>query len=213
MTGFGEALREQRNFKGLTQAELGKKVGVSAQVISNMERGVTTSLDPDLLKSVASALDTTPEKLLGLEPTTGRDASHVFIDRGDFSIKEKIRSEMKIQGMSEEKFMQLTGFSKQKKDLYLYSTPVPSIEDLIKIARCLHVSTDWLLDLSERKRISADDELLLQTISKPERKLITTFRQLNEDYRDIIIGKAKEALVEQNKALVAEQASGLPQAK
>lgn len=56
MNAFGEKLRKLRQEASLTQRELGKKVGVSHQVISNLERGYTTGISYDLLSSIADAL-------------------------------------------------------------------------------------------------------------------------------------------------------------
>lgn len=210
MASFGQELRDQRKYRGLTQSELGNKVGLSAQVISNLERGVTTSLDPDLVKSIAKALGTTPEKLLGLQPVTGTDASNIVIDHEDFSLKERIRKVMAEDGISEAEFSKRTGFNKEKTDRFLYSNPYPTVEELIRIARALNVTTDYLLELSDRKRISPTDELLLRTVTPVEKKLLSTFRNLNEDYQDVVIGKAKEALIDQNKE---DAIAGVKQAK
>lgn len=210
MASFGQELRDQRKYRGLTQSELGNKVGLSAQVISNLERGVTTSLDPDLVKSIAKALGTTPEKLLGLQPVTGTNASNIVIDHGDFSLKERIRQVMAEDGISEAEFSNRTGFDKEKTDRFLYSNPYPTVEELIRIARALNVTTDYLLELSDRKRISPADELLLRTVTPVEKKLLSTFRNLNEDYQDVVIGKAKEALIDQNKE---DAIAGVKQAK
>ena len=65
---------------------------------------------------------------------------------------------MKEQKMSEDKFMELTGFDKSEKDAYIYGNKRPSIEDLIKISGALRVSTDYLLDVSQRKRITDEED-------------------------------------------------------
>ena len=67
MTEFKDALKSARKCKGLTQEQLGKKIGVSSQVVSNWERGYTTSLSPEMLNNIAKALDTTPEVFLGMQ--------------------------------------------------------------------------------------------------------------------------------------------------
>lgn len=41
---IGEIIRERRKARGLTQVELGAIIGKSGQVISNIERGYTSSL-------------------------------------------------------------------------------------------------------------------------------------------------------------------------
>jgi transcriptional regulator with XRE-family HTH domain len=53
----GQLLRKARLEKGLTQKELGKKVGVSESYISLLERGIRERCPPELLKDIAKALE------------------------------------------------------------------------------------------------------------------------------------------------------------
>lgn len=66
----------------------------------------------------------------------------------------------------------------------------PSAEAIIKLANYFNVSTDYIL-LGKNKDASiipSDDS---------EKKVLSTFRLLNEDNKDIVIGKMKELLKEQ----------------
>lgn len=60
---FGDKLKEARKCKHLKQSELGLKIGVSGQVISNLERGYTTSCSPQMLRNLANILDVSTEYL------------------------------------------------------------------------------------------------------------------------------------------------------
>lgn len=62
---FGDRLKEARIDKHLRQSDLGKIVGVSGQVISNLERSYTTGFSPEMLKKLANALDVSAEYLTG----------------------------------------------------------------------------------------------------------------------------------------------------
>ena len=53
---IGEKVREQRKAAGLTMAELGKRIGVTAAAISRYELG-QRELTIDTLQSIADALD------------------------------------------------------------------------------------------------------------------------------------------------------------
>ena len=55
---IGNKIRQRRKELGLTQAELGKRVHKSSQVISNWERGYTTGIAADDLQQLSAALDT-----------------------------------------------------------------------------------------------------------------------------------------------------------
>lgn len=86
---------------------------------------------------------------------------------------------MAEQKISEDEFAKRTGFHTEKKDAYLYGNKMPSIEDLIKISKALNVSTDYLLDISKRKRITAEEEMLLQT-----------FNHCNDECKKYLMAKA-----------------------
>jgi transcriptional regulator with XRE-family HTH domain len=65
--GFGERLAALRQRRGLTQAELGRAVGVSQRVVAYYE---TESTQPPgaLLVDLARALKVSADELLGLRP-------------------------------------------------------------------------------------------------------------------------------------------------
>lgn len=64
MISTGKRIKELRIEKRLTQKELGKQVNVSAQVISNWERGYTPNINHDDLIRLADALETSVNYLL-----------------------------------------------------------------------------------------------------------------------------------------------------
>ncbi|MDO4740549.1 MAG: helix-turn-helix transcriptional regulator [Eubacteriales bacterium] len=61
---IGAFIRERRVEKGCTQAELAERLGVSAQAVSNWERGETTP-DIALLPDLACILDCSVDTMLG----------------------------------------------------------------------------------------------------------------------------------------------------
>ena len=62
---FKERLKELRVAAGLTQAELGRKSGMSSRTIQNYELGVRMPRNLDIVKKLADALGTSAEELLG----------------------------------------------------------------------------------------------------------------------------------------------------
>ena len=71
---FGERLRGLRISRGLSQEELGKRLGVRKQTISNWEiEDATPTLD--MFQNIARFFDTTPNYLLGYEVYVGLDVS------------------------------------------------------------------------------------------------------------------------------------------
>ena len=71
---FGERLKRLRQLKNLSQEELGKRLGVSKQTVSNWEiENVTPSLD--MFENIVRLFDTTPNYLLGYEVYVGLDVT------------------------------------------------------------------------------------------------------------------------------------------
>src|SRR6266702_4439361 len=57
-----DRLRQARNLKGWSQAELAERVGTSFEMVSRWERGITVP-SPHYRKRLSSVLDQTPEEL------------------------------------------------------------------------------------------------------------------------------------------------------
>ncbi|MBQ4265990.1 MAG: helix-turn-helix transcriptional regulator [Clostridia bacterium] len=71
---FGERLKALRLAKGLSQEELGKRLGVSKQTVSNWEiENVTPALD--MFINVVNYFHTTPNYMLGYEVYAGLDVT------------------------------------------------------------------------------------------------------------------------------------------
>ncbi|MEG6615343.1 S24 family peptidase [Peptococcaceae bacterium 1198_IL3148] len=73
---IGFRIKTLRKEKGLTQTELAKQVNVSAQVISNWERGYT-GIDHDDIQRLADVLNTTADYLLGRTDNSSRKLSAI----------------------------------------------------------------------------------------------------------------------------------------
>lgn len=71
----GEKIKRLRTTRGMSQEELGKMVGVKKAAIYKYENGIVVNLKRSVIEKLASALDTTPMYLLGLEekPATDND--------------------------------------------------------------------------------------------------------------------------------------------
>lgn len=63
---LGQRILLRRRDKRLTQAELGKHVGISGNTIARIERGRIQDLGGSTIAKVAAALDTSTDYLLGL---------------------------------------------------------------------------------------------------------------------------------------------------
>ena len=58
-------LKELRKSKGMTLDELAERIGTSKQTIHRYENGIITNVPPEKVESLAVALGTTPQELMG----------------------------------------------------------------------------------------------------------------------------------------------------
>lgn len=64
---IGERIKQRRKELKITAVDLGKKLGLDRSTIFRYESGFIEKVPVDVLKSIADALDTTPEYLMGWE--------------------------------------------------------------------------------------------------------------------------------------------------
>lgn len=190
---LGEIIRSLRATNGMTQKELADKLSISPSTIGMYEQG---RREPalDTISKIANVFNVTVGYLVGTEKSGGIDFSDFQVDNSEFAFdfKMRVRDLLAEQKLSEDDFMKMTGFSKDEKDSYLYGNRMPSIEDLIKIAGVLNVSTDYLLDVSHRKRITEEEEALLQS-----------FNRCDDECKKYLLAKAGVLCVEGISAVAA----------
>ena len=92
--GFGKRLAHFRKARGLTQTELGNKIGVSKRVLSYYER--KASYPPaHLLIPIAKALRISVDELLGLKKTDVVNPEHAALWRRLKKAERLSRTEQK----------------------------------------------------------------------------------------------------------------------
>lgn len=82
----GEKIKNLRLEKGMTQDELGEKVGVKKAAINKYETGVVVNLKRDMIAKLADALDTTPSFLMGWE-----DEDDFDTEKDLMALREQLR--------------------------------------------------------------------------------------------------------------------------
>lgn len=82
---IGERIREARLKRGLTQSELGERLGVGAAAVNKWELGTVTNIKRSVLRDLAVELKILPATLIGLKV----NASKLALD--DFTDDEKER--------------------------------------------------------------------------------------------------------------------------
>ena len=189
---IGKMISKLRSDKGLNQRELAKLLGVSNGAIGMWETGKRQP-DLDTIKKLSAFFGVTTDYLLG-NSQCAIDYANYQMDTPEFALdfKMRIRELLAEQKISEEEFAERAGFNYEEKDSYLYGNRIPSIEDLIKIAGALSVSTDYLLNITKRKCISAEEEMLLQS-----------FNRCDKECKKYLISKAGVLCVEGISAVAA----------
>lgn len=189
---FGKRIVKLRKGQGLTQTELAEKMGISRSALSLYE---IEKREPDIetLNKLATLFNVPVGYILGNEHEI-IDYANYTMDTSEFGyeFKCKLRNIIQEKNISTEQFSEMTGFHPEITDLYLFGNKIPSIEDLIKIAGALNVSTDYLLDISPRKRITAEEEMLLQT-----------FNRCDDECKKYLLAKAGVLCVEGISAVAA----------
>ena len=70
----GERIKALRTQKGMTQEELGEKVGVKTPAIYKYENGLVVNLKRSTIEKLAEVLDTTPSYLMGFDDVSSPPA-------------------------------------------------------------------------------------------------------------------------------------------
>lgn len=96
---FGRLLTDRRTQKGLTQAQLAERVGVSAQTVYRWEYDMR-SPDVEQLKKLCTALDVSPEYFLYGDAEKADAASE---DKSDFAATDGAQEEEKIRSENEQR--------------------------------------------------------------------------------------------------------------
>jgi len=189
---FGIRLKELRTKKKLTQLQMAEILDTSKSNISKYEAG---SVEPNLetLVKISRYFDVPVDYLLKNEIATVDYAAYKM-DTSEFGyeFKCKLRDILQEKDISTKLFSEMTGFHPEDVDLYLFGNKIPSLEELIKIAGALDVSADYLLNISHRKRISQEEDSLLQL-----------FNRCDDECKKYLLAKAGVLCVEGISAVAA----------
>lgn len=206
MSDLSRRIKSLRKSAGLTQEEFGNKFGIVKSTVSLYESGKSSPND-ELKKKICDYFNVSLDYLLGREenftsqseydvnvqganPATNeqREKSDFFFffldpDLGEV-FKLRFKKSLEDRGMNIRDFSDMTEIDLKKCEDYFEGLVEPSLEDLIQMSHALEVSTDYLLGLSPK-------------LSYYENKVLGPFVKLNRDNKDIVIGKAKDLLREQ----------------
>lgn len=191
---FGEILKSLREKKGLTQKQMSEILGVSKSNISKYE---ASTVEPNIetLRKYASYFGVSADYLLGLSKskTDSNDCYNYFYEEGNANWYIRKISENK--GISYDEMLEKSCIDKIRLDSLWYGTAQPVAEELIRISKVLNVSIDYLLDNSQREKITSDEEIILRYYHRDEDNimmLLESYCSLTKKGRAIILGKCLE---------------------
>lgn len=151
---IGNRIRELRMRRNMTQAELGKAVGVSMQAVSNWERGGVP--DIEILVSIARYFDVTMDELLGLvSDSSGQISDTLFSTLLQSPIQNRMEQ---AAAYCWSIFRGLSGFSTTRD--YAYTTAAMADSDN---SRCRVSNNDGISYF-----VAAQDAQLFAIATEPE---------------------------------------------
>lgn len=201
---FGQRIVELRKNKGLTQAELANLMGISRSSLSLYEIEKRQP-DIDTLNKLASLFKVPIDHLLGNDSIpyeSPRSNAHKKNEGHDFffffdensllrnTFAKRLKIAIEDKGLTEDEFKERISLGSEKISLFLNGNGEPTADDLIELSQFLDTSIDYLLGQVPK-------------VSNTEKKMLNAFVKLNIDNQDILIGKAKEMIKEQETGSVA----------
>lgn len=180
--GFDNSIRYWIEKTGYGFDEVAKKLGISSDVLADYMND-TLAIPYTILISLSEICEVSTDCLLGMiTRSRERDLDNVLPFQYNYEIAGRIRKLCEESVGTSSSFLEslLTLSSKEVYYMIEYGF-IPHVDTIIKLSDYFNVSIDYILCRSD---IRAD-------------KLLSTYKQLNDDNKDIILGDAKKALREQ----------------
>lgn len=132
ITNCGNIIKELRKEAGMTQEELGEKLGVIKQTVSSWEKGIS-EVSNDTLITLSRLFGVTTDYLLGLAKG------------GNTMLGKRINELRKSSGMTQEELGKKLGVVKSTISLWESDSSEPNHAATIALAKLFGVTTDYLL--------------------------------------------------------------------
>ena len=192
MQNIGTSIRRHREASNLTQKELADKLSISPSTIGMYEQN-RRSPDLHILMHMASIFGTTLQELIQADYnvfekkfTDENNHFYIYFSHHFFQdlFKQRLSEAMTMKNLSCSELSKKVSFDPKLCQNFLDGKKDPTPEQLVELASLLNVSIDFLLGNAP----------LMTGI---ESRMLNAFSRLNEDNQDIILGRTKELLKEQ----------------
>lgn len=166
---------------GYSTNDIAKKLQITQDLLEDYMSGII-SPPYNILASLSDICKVSTDCLLGIhEENRSPDLENILPFRYNYQIAERIKILCNKKNVTTDFLQELLSLSEQETHYLIEYGFVPHVSTITKLADFFHVSCDYLLC-----QIEDQDE-----------KATMSFRLLNEDNKDIIIGEIKKTLREQ----------------
>nr|DAH48472.1 MAG TPA: Repressor protein CI [Caudoviricetes sp.] len=143
ITDCGSIIKELRKEAGMTQEELGEKLGVIKQTVSSWEKGIS-EVSNDTLITLSRLFGVTTDYLLGLE---GRDSMEIKEKSNEIvhRIGQNIKNLRERKGMTQKELAAALGITRSALSTYEVGIREPNHATTIAIAKLFNVTLDELV--------------------------------------------------------------------
>ncbi len=171
---IGKRIKELRTEAGLLQSEFGRIVGVSAQVISNIERGYTKP-STELVNQCAKYFGVPADYILGRTNSTYTAADPTKVSE----VPTKIKSRMAQLQMSLPDLIAKSKLTEEACCEILAGKIMPGVDATASLSKALDTSMDY---------VTGNSEYSCAIASEDEQDIILRYRQLSKKGKRIFLG-------------------------
>lgn len=171
---IGKRIKELRTEAGLLQSELGKAIGFSSQIISNIERGYTQP-STELVNRCAAYFGVPADYLLGRTVSKYAAANPAEISE----VPTKIKSRMAQLQMSLPDLIAKSKLTEEACCEILAGKIMPGVDATASLSKALDTSMDY---------ITGNSEYSCAIASEDEQDIILRYRQLSKKGKRIFLG-------------------------
>ena len=171
---IGNRIKELRTEADLLQSELGKAIGFSGQVVSNIERGYSYP-STEFVNRCAAYFGVPADYILGrtLSKFNAADPSEVS------AVQSNIKSRMAQLQMSVSDLIKNSNLTEQTCCDILAGKIIPGIDVVASLSKALDTSIDY---------ITGNSEYSCAIASEDEQDIILRYRQLSKKEKRIFLG-------------------------
>lgn len=187
---LGNQLKYLRDLKHLSQQEVCNALNIEQSTLANYENDKRIP-KIDILIKLASYYGVSVDELLGLKKIGSQgNCDNYFYEEG--LANWEIRKKAGEINLTYEMVLDRTGIEKSRFDDLWFGNSQPFAEELIRFSEVLDVSIDFLLDNSQRERITVKEEMVLRYYKEyPDEvmDLLGSFCSLNKKSRTQVLGR------------------------